>query len=416
MERHERAARALTARREELREKLEREEHVYALEMANKRTNAGAKRENLEARARMLLAKREEERLKYVEDMEYKRWLESDAQAREAASLTLAQQVELGRRAQVQEHERKAIEEEERKSRLNITMAKHWAEDAERVRQLEAKAAANRKLLAKELEAQLNAREDERLKRLHAEQEEREQLKHQWAMEAAAIQAAQSEEAIRKRKIHVELLESNAERQMELFAALERERAYDAQILAEALENERIVDAEHAELAQRRREEDVLFTKYLEQFTRERQAERQIDEERIEKERVAHEKRQENTRKLAELARMELMQECADVRVRQIKEIEERRARDEAEEREWRIAQEEDFARAQIELEENLKAAKIANEQHKLTLEKQIRAKKAASTANDEQNDDFMNQIAMKNARFAERFARELSEQNAYIF
>ena len=81
---------------------------------------------------------------------------------------------------------------------------------------------------------------------MHAEQEERAQLKRQWAIQAAEINAAQSEDALRRREIHLEMLKSNAERQVELFAALERERAYDAQILADALENERIVDAEHA--------------------------------------------------------------------------------------------------------------------------------------------------------------------------
>ena len=417
MERRERATRALTERREELREKLQREEHIYALELAGKRTSAGARRADLEARARALLEKREEERLKYVEDMEYKRWLETDAQAREAASLSLAQQVELGRRAQIQEHARSAVEEEERKCRLNITMAKHWAQDAERARRLDAEALAGRKSLAKELEAQLNERENERRKRLHAEQEERAQLKRQWEIQAAEINAAQSEDALRRREIHLDMLKSNAERQVELFAALERERAYDAQMLADALENERIVDAEHAELAQRRREEEALYAQYLQDFSRERDAQCRVDEERIENERVAHERRQENTRKLAELARMELMQECVNVRARQIKEIEEKRARKEEEEREWRIAQEGDFERANKDLEENLKAAKIATLKHKMALEEQIRDKKAAAfTANEHHKDDFIEKVALKNAHFAERFARELSQQNAYLF
>ena len=179
----------------------------------------------------------------------------------------------------------------------------------------------------------MNERENERRKRLHAEQEERAQLKRQWAIQAAEINAAQSEDALRRREIHLEMLKSNAERQVELFAALERERAYDAQILADALENERIVDAEHAELAQRRREEEALYAQYLQDFSRERDAQCRDDDERIENERVAHERRQENTRKLAELARMELMQECVNVRARQIKEIEEKKARKDEEER-----------------------------------------------------------------------------------
>ena len=114
---------------------------------------------------------------------------------------------------------------------------------------------------------------------------------------------------------------------------------------------------------------------------------------------------------------MELMQECVNVRARQIKELEEKRARKEEEEREWRIAQEGDFERANKDLEENLKAAKIATLKHKIALEEQIRDKKAAAfTANEHHKDDFIEKVALKNAHFAERFASELSQQNAYLF
>jgi len=412
MERQDKAKTALLARRQALREKLAREDEAYAQELAGKSTSREAKRAELEARARALLAKREEERLLAVEEMKYKRWCESNIEAREAASRSLAQKVEIERQAQVKERERLASEEQARRDRANAVISENWAKDAASARQLDIAARDGRNKLAQELRKQLRAREDERLARMKAEQEERARLKRQWEIEATTNNAALEEVVIRKRAMHMDLMESNAKRQLELLAALERERANDAKLLAEALQQERILDAEHAELAQRRREEDILFAKYLRQLSAERKTSLDMEDERIENERMAYEKREAETRKLAELARLELMQECTVTRARQIKEAEERRAAEEAEEAEWRKARDEDSERAREELEQKFKQARLTNVNHRLILEKQIRDKlvlaRLALNA-----DDTVDHTSTNNARYAERFAKE---QNMYLF
>ena len=80
----------LKRRRAALREKLAREDERHAAEMAGTRTSADARRMALETRARKLLDDRERARRRYVEEMEYKKWKESNEECRAQARAELS--------------------------------------------------------------------------------------------------------------------------------------------------------------------------------------------------------------------------------------------------------------------------------------------------------------------------------------
>jgi hypothetical protein len=408
-------AAALTRRRDALRVKLARETAGYEEEMARTRVSAEARRMELEARARALLAKREEERKRYAEEMAYKKWKESDAAARARARARLANEVEMGRRAQVEERKHLAMENAEREKRINATISTLRAKEIVRSDERDESMKAAREAHSRELLAQISVRERDRLERLDEQRIEQARLNAQWEEENAVEAANQRAETIRQREVQEDLLRANATRQLELLAAREEERACDARLIENAMEEERIYVEECSELVARRREEEILFQKYHEELASEQREKKEIDDVAVEEARLEYERKALAREQLEAKRREQLMKEVADGRRLQIAEAEARKRAEEEEERKWRKANEEDMELARRQLDEKLRVAAEANLRHRMELEAQIREQKSRSGDTDVSS-GFVDVDVKQNERFARRFAREKQIPNVYSF
>ena len=416
---HERRAReraaALTRRRDALRVKLASEEARDEEEMAGKRVSAAARRMELEARARELLAKREEERKQHVEEMTYKKWKESNETARDGARAALANEVQMGRQAQVEERRRLAVEHAEREKKINATISALRAEDSARIDERDAALKAAREAHSRALFEQMSSREHDRLASLEERRYERAQLNARWEQENAIDAANQREEALRQRQVHADLLRSNAERQLESLAALEEERACDARLVENAMEEERIHAKEHAELVARRREEEILFRKYLEELTSEKRANKEIDDVAVEEARLEHERKLRAREELEAHQREQLMKDVIDGRRQQIAEAEAKKRAEKEEELAWRRANEEDMELARRQLDEKLRMATEASLRHRAELEAQISERKSRLGDGDVSS-AFVDVDVERNERFARRFAEEKQTSKVYSF
>ena len=363
----------LTRRRAALRARLAREAEPHAVEMAGTRTSAAAKRAQLEARARELLAKREEERKKHVEDMEYRKFLENDEGARREMRERLAQEVEIGRRMQVNERRKLDEEASEQTKRLNAVIARRLMEDSALMDDREAASKASQESHARELREQIAACESSRIRYLQEERVERARLNAQWSEELLIDSISRDEQAMERRRMHAELLTANRERYSEQIQMRERERERDKELVERAMEQERIFEEDRMQSAQRRiEEEEALYRKYREDLLR-RTAEEELDDARVEEDRLKYDRKVRAREMAEEMKRKKLMQEVLEGRARQIAERDTKRCAEKAAELEWQRQNQEDMDLARRQLDEKLRIATEANLKYRASLEDQIR-------------------------------------------
>jgi len=400
----------LTRRRATLRERLAREAEAHAAEMAGTRASAEAKRAQLEARARELLAKREEEREKHAEEMEYRKFLESDEGAQREMREKLAREVEFGRRMQVKERRRLDQEAEEQTKQLNAVISRRFMEDSARMDDREAASKASREAHVRALREQMAACESNRMKYLEEERAERARLNAQWSEELLLDTRAKDEEVMEQRRMHAELLTANRERYSEQIQTRERERERDRELVERAMEQERIVEEDRIQSAQRRiEEEEALYRKYREDLLR-RTAQEELDDARIEEDRLKYDKKMRAREMAEEIKRKKLMEEVREGRARQIAEREAKRCAAKAEDMEWQRKNQEDMDLAQRQLDEKLRIATQANLKYRASLEEQIRRNREVAPESVEVS-SRSDLGTDRNDRFVRRFAQESQNQ-----
>jgi hypothetical protein len=181
------------------------------------------------------------------------------------------------------------------------------------------------------------------------------------------------------------------------------------------MEEERIHAKEHAELVARRREEEILFRKYLEELTSEKRANKEIDDVAVEEARLEHERKLRAREELEAHQREQLMKDVIDGRRQQIAEAEAKKRAEKEEELAWRRANEEDMELARRQLDEKLRMATEASLRHRAELEAQISERKSRLGDGDVSS-AFVDVDVERNERFARRFAEEKQTSKVYSF
>lgn len=403
----------LKRRRAALREKLAREDERHAAEMAGTRTSADARRMALETRARKLLDDRERARRRYVEEMEYKKWKESNEECRAQARAELSREVVLGRQMQIDERRRLAEEEGKRTKRINAAILRRRAENSALLDARDESLRASRDAHSLALREQMAERERDRHERFERQRADRARLNAQWETDATTYEQNQSHEALRRRDSNAALLKENELRRLELLSELKRERERDAKIIESAIEKERLYEEEQAQLAQRRMDEEILFRSFLDELVAEQHAKNESDDLTIEEDRLRHEQKVRERENLENYQRQQLMQEVNAVRGQQIAEAEAKRRAEDAEEREWRKRNEEDMELARRQLDEKLRIAKEENVKHRKALEGQIRDKGRAEPSDYGSTEE---RNVEREERFARRFEEEVKTTKVYSF
>lgn len=403
----------LEARRAALRAKLDAEEAGYAEELAGRRVSPEARRAELEKRARELLLKREEERRKLAEELEYRKWKETNSEVRAAARARLEQEVELGRLEQMVERHRLEEEKENERGRLNAAIFKHQEDASRRAKDSEEASKMRRAAHLRALREQISVREMDRHARSREEQAERERLNAQWSIENAEFERTERDTRTNRSRMHDELDASNKQHQLAKLKEMELERQLDAQLVQNAIEQERIYEEELLRRAERQSKEDEMFKECLDKLMLDRRRCQHEEDLRTEKERHMHDKREQERHERQERAREELLQEVNEVRAQQVAELVERRRANEEEERKWRQIQEEDLRLARRELDEKLRAAHDANILHQRALLDQIKANAMRERDAERLVDESIDEAA--NGKFERRYKKE-SRRQVYLF
>jgi len=403
----------LEARRAALRAKLDAEEARYTEELAGRRVSPEARRAELEKRARELLLKREEERQKLAEELEYRKWKETNSEVRAMARAQLEQEVELGRLEQMVERQRLEEEKENERDRLNAAIFKHQEDASRRAKDSEEGSKMRKAAHLQALREQISMREMDRHARSREAQAERERLNTQWVIENARFERTERDARINRSRMHDELDASNKQHQLAKLKEMELERQLDAQFVQNAIEQERLNEEELLIRAERQSKEDDMFKECLDKLTLERRRCQHEEDLCTEKERHMHDKREQERLERQARAREELLQEVNEVRAQQVAELAERRRAIEEEERKWRQIQEEDLKLARRELDEKLRDAHDANILHQRALLDQIKAnamrERDAERLVDESRDKAVD------GKFERRYEKE-SRRQVYSF
>ena len=167
----------------------------------------------------------------------------------------------------------------------------------------EAASKASREAHVRSLREQMAACESNRMKYLEEERAERARLNAQWSEELLLNTRAKDEEVMEQRRMHAELLTANRERYSEQIQTRERERERDRELVERAMEQERIVEEDRIQSAQRRiEEEEALYRKYREDLLR-RTAQEELDDARIEEDRLKYDKKMREREMAEEIKR-----------------------------------------------------------------------------------------------------------------
>ena len=190
----------------------------------------------------------------------------------------------------------------------------------------------------------------------------------------------------------------------------ERERERDRELVERTMEQERIVEEDRIQSAQRRiEEEEALYRKYREDLLR-RTAQEELDDARIEEDRLKYDKKMREREMAEEIKRKKLMEEVREGRARQVAEREAKRCAAKAEDMEWQRKNQEDMDLAQRQLDEKLRIATQANLKYRASLEEQIRRNREVAPESVEVS-SRSDLGTDRNDRFVRRFAQESQNQ-----
>ena len=273
----------------------------------------------------------------------------------------------------------------------------------------------DRKIIALKIEQEAVKKEQEntnedRLNHLEEDRGERARLNAQWSEELLLDTRAKDEEVMEQRRMHAELLTANRERYSEQIQTRERERERDRELVERTMEQERIVEEDRIQSAQRRiEEEEALYRKYREDLLR-RTAQEELDDARIEEDRLKYDKKMREREMAEEIKRKKLMEEVREGRARQVAEREAKRCAAKAEDMEWQRKNQEDMDLAQRQLDEKLRIATQANLKYRASLEEQIRRNREVAPESVEVS-SRSDLGTDRNDRFVRRFAQESQNQ-----
>jgi len=230
-----RAEAQLDKRREKLAEKLYAEEIMLQAELKSNQVTPEQRRAALEERARSLMAEREQERVQFAEQMLYRQWREGCDGVRAGDSKAIALATAEARTEQV-------IEKELAK-RSEVIEKKNFDDMYERERLKKEKRYAMEVKARKERDEEalrvLNEQCADIRERRAAEEEvvkqEIQEMKTRWMEENMAHEVEVAARYERNKIIGEELIQFNIDKQAELSAAAEKERAYDTKMVQDAV-------------------------------------------------------------------------------------------------------------------------------------------------------------------------------------
>lgn len=310
----------LEARRERLRNMLRKEEQEYTLAMVEAEETVLERQAKMRERAKQLKDKREDERLKFVQDKYDQQFREQCEELRSTLSkreqdLVCAERQEQLKQKEELDKERKAYDD---------LYADLWEKDRlEKVarEEREAKDAheRNREMLDV-LSTQKAALETQKEEARRLKEEEQQLMKEQAALRKLEEEAAAEEKRRRQQEMR-DMLDTSLKMKLRKKAKEEQEQlAFDLKMLEQLLEQSRNEAREQLQRKMELREEDRRYREYLarlleEEKAKERELERLIQQE-VE---AAWQKRLDQWR-AERLARKQLLEEVIAGRNQQLQE------------------------------------------------------------------------------------------------
>mmetsp|Transcript_6490 Transcript_6490/g.22834 ORF Transcript_6490/g.22834 Transcript_6490/m.22834 type:complete len:434 (+) Transcript_6490:456-1757(+) len=375
----------LDERRKRLADKLFKEEAQLQHELRSAQITAEERRSKLEKRARDLMAQREAERENFAEEMLYRQWRENcdGVRAGDSKAITLHYADERMKQVAQKQAVLLANDAEHRAfdammERERLKLENRFQQDLKRRKERDDEAVR----VLNEQVADLHIRRE-----LAAEvqKKEVEELKARWKEQDAAAEAEQQAIYARNKRLGEELVAFNKQKQAEVRAADERERAFDSAMVEEAIRQAREEEDRENELKDQKKEQDRMYRSHLAILMQKEAVSEAERESLIASEQAKSEAKRQAEQDKADLARAKLMEEVVADRRRQAAERLQAMQVSHAEkqaERE-RLQQEMDIV-AKIEQDYQLKL-RAERLQHRLDVEAQMRAKEAAKIKQKEE-------------------------------
>jgi hypothetical protein len=313
-----RAEATLDARREKLASMLFEEERALQAELMANQVTPEERHEALVQRARVLVAKREDERAQFAEQQLYRQWRAGCDGVRRGDSHAVLEKALAGRSAQV---ERKAAEKE---AELREKVAFDQVYEQERLKKeaRHARDVEERRKRDEEAVRLLNEQVMEnRGRRAELDEAKRcdvEELKAKWAAEEEKAKAEAAAKTEKAKKIAEELQVFNAQRRAEQERARAEEEDFKKKILDDAMAQMAAEEAREAELKERKKEQDRLYREHLSALMVKGQLDESERDRLIEEQQAKYEAKRQEERDREERARANLMAEVFADRERQL--------------------------------------------------------------------------------------------------
>eukprot|EP00227_Mantoniella_beaufortii_P020626 CAMPEP_0197591374 /NCGR_PEP_ID=MMETSP1326-20131121/13039_1 /TAXON_ID=1155430 /ORGANISM="Genus nov. species nov., Strain RCC2288" /LENGTH=473 /DNA_ID=CAMNT_0043156787 /DNA_START=201 /DNA_END=1619 /DNA_ORIENTATION=- len=310
----------LDARRERLAGKLYSEEAALQDELKTTQETPEERRAALEGRARALMEQREQERVKFADQMLYQQWREGCDGVRAGDSRAITVATTEARFLQVEEKEAAKMQEATEKHQFDAMY--------ERERLKKEKRYALEVKLRKELDEAALRVLDEQCADIRERRNDQEQvvkqdvaeMKARWSAEERAHQVEVSAKLEKNKIIGEELITFNIMKQQELAAAKQRDDAFDMQLIGEAIRAAEEEQDRENELKDRKKEADRMYRTHLGMLMA-KEAESEEERDRLIAEQLhKHEAKRQAEKDAEEAARQKLMAEVVVDRDRQMAE------------------------------------------------------------------------------------------------